>query len=78
MIGVKSARKNNVNGEIDYVFMDDHLPSSKYVTGLFHNLYTDHSALFVRVSTDINAVFHRQESTDDDDDMIENEESEEN
>ena len=58
--------------------MNDHLDSSIYVTGLFRNLYTAHSALFVRVSTDTNSVFHPQESTDDDDDVIENEESEEN
>ena len=77
-LGVKSARKNNVNGEIDYVFMNDRLDSSRYVTGLFHNLYIDHSALFVRVSTDTNTVFHPQESTDDDDNVIENEESEVN
>ena len=63
-LGVKSARKNYVNGEIDYVFMNDRLDSSRYVTGLFRNLYTDHSALFVRVSTDTNNVFHLGNSED--------------
>ena len=57
-VSVKCATTHNVNGEFDYVFIKDDIDSSKYSTGLFWNLYTDHQAVFVRVSTAKNDVYH--------------------
>ena len=36
-LSLKCARKNHVNGEIDYIFIKEDIQSSKYVTGLYQN-----------------------------------------
>ena len=53
---VKSARTKKLNSEIDFIFVNEGLQSSRYFTGIFNNLYTDHSAMFMRVSIDTNDV----------------------
>ena len=62
---VKVARLTKLNNhEIDFIYVNDQLQSSKYVTGIFNNLYTDHSAIFMRLSIDKNDVFHLSSSPD--------------
>ena len=55
---------NNGNGEVDCMFMKEDIQSSRYFTGLFQNLYTDHRAVFVRVARDINDVFNLENIED--------------
>ena len=57
-LNVKSTIRHNDKGELDYVFMKDDIDSSKYSTGSFANLYSDHRALFLRLYSGINDVFH--------------------
>ena len=52
------------NHGIYFIYVQDQLQSSKYVTGIFNNLYTDHSAIFMRLSIDQNDVFHLSSSPD--------------
>ena len=55
---MKSARITILNNEIDFILLNEGLQSSRYVTGIFNNLYTDHSAIYMRLSSDPNDVFH--------------------
>ena len=59
---MNSAKK--LNNKIDFIFVNEGLQSSRYVTGIFDNLYTDHSAMFMRVSSDPNDVFHLASNED--------------
>ena len=53
-----------LNNEIDFIFINEGLQSSSYVRGILNNVYTDHSAIFMRVSSDQNDVFHLASSED--------------
>ena len=44
-LGVKSRRITQLSNEIDFIFVKEGLQSSRYATGIFNNLYTDHSAI---------------------------------
>jgi len=63
-LGVKSRRRTQLSNEIDFIFVKEGLQSSRYATGIFNNLYTDHSAMFMRFSSDTNDVFHLASSED--------------
>ena len=49
---VKSARKKKFDDEIDLILV------IRIYTGRFNNLYTNHSAKFVKVSSNPNDVFY--------------------
>ena len=55
---MKYARTKQLNSEFVFIFVNEELQSSRYFTGLLNNLYNDHSAIFMRLSSDINDVFH--------------------
>ena len=62
---VEVARLTKLNShEIDLIYVKDQLRLSKYITGIFHNLYTDHSAIFMRLSIGKNYVFPLSSSPD--------------
>merc|ERR1712105_558597 len=63
-LGVKSRRRTQLSNEIYFIFIKEGLQSSRYATGIFNNLYTDHSAMFMRFSSDKNDVFHLASSED--------------
>ena len=53
-----------INNELDFIFVNEGLQSSRYVTSLSDNLYKDYSEMCMRVSSDPNYVFHLASSKD--------------
>ena len=52
---VKSARTKKFDDEIDLIFVNRVI---RIYTGRFNNLYTNHNAKFMRVSSNPNDVFY--------------------